>query len=45
MKRIDEFLKKLDDLCDEFSDLPSQDIADELEYKAAQFQRQAEYED
>jgi hypothetical protein len=45
MKRIDEFLKKLDDLCNEFNDLPSQDIADELEYKAVQFQRQAEYDD
>ena len=41
MKRTDEFTKKLDDLLEEFSDLSYEDIADELDYRASEYQRKA----
>ena len=34
MKRFNEFVKKLDELLNEFSDLPNEDVSDELEYRA-----------
>ena len=37
MKRINEFIKRLEELCKEFDDLPAEDIGDELEYKASQY--------
>lgn len=45
MKRIDEFRQKLDILLDEFSDTSYEDIADELEYRASEYQRKANLED
>ena len=41
MNRIDEFTKKLDELLEEFSDLSYEDIADELDYRASEYQRKA----
>lgn len=41
MKRIDEFIKALDELLEEFSDLPLEDIADELDYRATEYQSKA----
>ena len=45
MKRIDEFRQKLDILLDEFSDTSYEDIADELEYRASEYQRKANLSD
>lgn len=44
MKRTDEFTKKLDELLNEFSDLSYEDIADELDYRASEYQRKANLE-
>lgn len=44
MKRTDEFTKKLDELLEEFSDLSYEDIADELDYRASEYQRKANLE-
>lgn len=44
MKRIDEFVQKLDELLEEFKDLSYGDIADELEYRASEYQSKANRE-
>jgi uncharacterized protein (DUF433 family) len=44
MERTDEFTKKLDELLKEFSDLSYEDIADELDYRASEYQRKANLE-
>ena len=41
MKRIDEFRVKMDELLEEFSDLSLEDIADELDYRASEYQSKA----
>ena len=38
MKRIDEFRIKMDELLEEFSDLSCEDIADELDFRASEYQ-------
>ena len=45
MKRIDEFRQKLDAVLDEFSDVPLEEIADELDYQASEYQRKANLND
>lgn len=45
MKRIDEFIKALDELLDKFSDLPYEEIADELDYCASKYYRMSNMED
>lgn len=44
MTRIDEFERALDMLLYKFRDLPSQDIADSLDYYTARYQRYANEE-
>lgn len=44
MKRIDEFVQKLDELLDEFKDLSCEDIADELDYRTIEYQSKANTE-
>ena len=44
MKRTDEITKKLDELLEEFSDLSYEDIADELDYRASEYQRKVNLE-
>lgn len=44
MKRIDEFVQKLDELLEEFNDLSCEDIADEFEYRASEYQSKANRE-
>ena len=41
MNRIDEFRIKMDELLEEFSDLSCEDIADELDYHASEYQSKA----
>lgn len=41
MKRIDEFIKALDELLEEFSDLSLEDVADELDCRASEYQSKA----
>jgi len=41
MKRIDELRQRLDSVLDEFSDVPLEEIADELDYRASEYQRKA----
>ena len=41
MKSIDEFRVKMDELLEEFSDLSLEDIADELDYRASEYQSKA----
>lgn len=45
MKRIDELRQKLDAVLDEFSDVPLEEIADELDYRASEYQRKANLND
>lgn len=44
MKRIDEFVLKLDELLEEFKDLSYEDIADELGFRASEYQSKANRE-
>ena len=41
MKRIDEFRIKMDELLEEFSDLSYEDIANELDYLANEYNRKS----
>ena len=41
MKRIDEFRVKMDELLEEFSDLSYEDISDELDYLANEYNRKS----
>lgn len=41
MKRIDELRQRLDALLDDFSDMPYDEIADELEFRASEYQMKA----
>ena len=44
MKRIDEFETKLEELLNDFADIPAEEIADSLEYYENQYRRLAERE-
>lgn len=44
MKRIDEFVLKLDELLEKFKDLSCEDIADELDFRASEYQSKANRE-
>lgn len=41
MKRIDELRQRLDALLNDFSDVPLEEIADELDYRTSEYQRKA----
>lgn len=45
MKRIDELRQRLDAVLDEFNDVPLEEIADELDYRASEYQRKANLSD